>query len=153
MNNMAVYKGVKARDNRMADTKRLPKMKEKYKKKWLKALRSGEYDQTIGQLASDDGYCCLGVLCEVVAQDHPDMHDYIDYGSGAPPEEVWELVLTKEALKTLRKEAISLGDEIDPEQRAKLSINPLIVRNDGTRKFDGKPQSFKQIANIIEKNM
>lgn len=32
------------------------------KAKWLKALRSGRYEQTEGVLANDQGFCCLGVL-------------------------------------------------------------------------------------------
>jgi hypothetical protein len=32
---------------------------------WLKALRSGDYNQTQGILTNVYGYCCLGVLCEV----------------------------------------------------------------------------------------
>jgi hypothetical protein len=35
------------------------------KKKWLNALRSGEYKQTSECLRDSNGYCCLGVLCEV----------------------------------------------------------------------------------------
>ena len=31
-------------------------------KKWLEALRSGEYEQGKGFLKTEDGYCCLGVL-------------------------------------------------------------------------------------------
>jgi len=35
--------------------------------KWLEALRSGEYKQGIGKLATKDGYyCCLGVYCKVM---------------------------------------------------------------------------------------
>lgn len=33
--------------------------------KWVAALRSGEYAQGRGLLRSEDGYCCLGVLCDV----------------------------------------------------------------------------------------
>ena len=142
--------------DRQADTKRLPKMKVKYKKKWLKALRSGEFDQTKGSLADEDGYCCLGVLCEIVLKDHPDMEEYIAFDSGTPPDELWELVLTKDSLKALRKGGISLEDPngtSDPEQLGEVSIIPLVIRNDGTNSFDGRPQSFKKIANIIEKNM
>lgn len=29
------------------------------------ALRSGQYQQAKGNLANEDGYCCLGVACEV----------------------------------------------------------------------------------------
>jgi hypothetical protein len=33
--------------------------------KWVDALRSGRYEQTTGRLANQEGYCCLGVACEV----------------------------------------------------------------------------------------
>lgn len=42
-----------------------PKLKPEIKQKWIKALRSGEYQQTKGRLKRDDGFCCLGVLCDV----------------------------------------------------------------------------------------
>jgi hypothetical protein len=35
------------------------------KKEWVAALRSGEFEQAKGSLKDDDGYCCLGVLCEL----------------------------------------------------------------------------------------
>ena len=41
-------------------------MDKKLKKKWVKALRSGQYQQTHGQLRTEEGYCCLGVLCDVM---------------------------------------------------------------------------------------
>lgn len=53
-------------------------MDKKVKKKWVKALRSGEYEQTQGQLHKNEdnylapkgyldpkGFCCLGVLCDL----------------------------------------------------------------------------------------
>ena len=41
------------------------KMKKSIKKLWLKALRSGGYEQGKGQLRNDNKYCCLGVLADV----------------------------------------------------------------------------------------
>lgn len=35
------------------------------RKRWAEALRSGEYKQGTLQLKSSEGYCCLGVLCEI----------------------------------------------------------------------------------------
>ncbi len=35
------------------------------KEKWVTALRSGKYEQIKGTLHTDNGYCCLGVLCEI----------------------------------------------------------------------------------------
>lgn len=49
-------------------------MREDIKKQWVEALRSGDYEQTTGQLirrefASDTlEFCCLGVLCELLPQ-------------------------------------------------------------------------------------
>ena len=34
-------------------------------KKWIDALRSGQYEQCQGQLKCRDRHCCLGVLAEV----------------------------------------------------------------------------------------
>jgi len=43
------------------------KMKKSLKKKWVKALRSGEYEQTSDTLCNGvGGFCCLGVLEHVV---------------------------------------------------------------------------------------
>lgn len=34
-------------------------------KKWVAALRSGEYQKTKEQLYKDGAYCCLGVACAI----------------------------------------------------------------------------------------
>ena len=44
------------------------------KTKWLEALRSGFYDQDRGRLRTEAGFCCLGVLCDLYAEDHKDVH-------------------------------------------------------------------------------
>lgn len=49
------------------------KMNPRVKKLWLKALRSGEYKQAIHRLRRDDTFCCLGVLCNLHAYEHPDI--------------------------------------------------------------------------------
>ena len=47
-------------------------MNEQIKKKWVKALRSGEYEQTKDALHLDGGYCCLGVLAAIATGAHGD---------------------------------------------------------------------------------
>lgn len=37
-------------------------------KKWTDALRSGKYTQGKRSLCTPQGYCCLGVLCEVAIE-------------------------------------------------------------------------------------
>lgn len=43
-------------------------MNKRIKKLWIKALRSGKFKQAQGWLHNEEGYCCLGVLCEIYAQ-------------------------------------------------------------------------------------
>lgn len=43
-------------------------MNKDVKALWLTALRSGEYQQTTGTLRSPNGYCCLGVLCDLAVK-------------------------------------------------------------------------------------
>lgn len=40
-------------------------MRTAAKRKWVKALRSGEYSQCRESWRDDTGYCCLGVLLEI----------------------------------------------------------------------------------------
>jgi hypothetical protein len=48
-------------------------MKKSVMKKWVAALRSGEYKQGRYKLRSaNDKFCCLGVLCNLHAQEHPE---------------------------------------------------------------------------------
>jgi len=41
------------------------KMVQRVKDLWVKALRSGDYEQGKGALKGLNGYCCLGVLCDL----------------------------------------------------------------------------------------
>jgi hypothetical protein len=106
------------------------------KTRWLAALRSGEYKQTKEYLRTPDGFCCLGVLCDLYdptvwdsVRDADDDHNYnynfTSIGRSSfetlPPSEIAELVdLTED------------------------DCNALAGLND-------EGMSFKQIADIIEK--
>lgn len=45
-------------------------MNTRIKELWVKALRSGEYPQDNTYLRTSDGYCCLGVLCDLAVQEN-----------------------------------------------------------------------------------
>ena len=45
-------------------------MNQQVKQKWLSALRSGDYQQTRQYLHKEDGFCCLGVLCDLYGKEH-----------------------------------------------------------------------------------
>ncbi len=45
-----------------------PEQQRENAKKWIAALRSGKYQQTVGKLHTiykRNAYCCLGVACEI----------------------------------------------------------------------------------------
>lgn len=42
-------------------------MKKSCLEKWLKALESGSYIQGSGALRTEEGFCALGVLCDISA--------------------------------------------------------------------------------------
>ena len=44
-------------------------MNPEIKERWIAALESGDYPKTKGVLKDEEGYCCLGVLCEIAIQD------------------------------------------------------------------------------------
>lgn len=50
-------------------------MYKEIKKQWVDALRSGEYEQGRFRLRNPDTnkFCCLGVLCNLHAQAHPEI--------------------------------------------------------------------------------
>lgn len=41
-------------------------MNKEFKKEWVAALRSGEFNQGVGALSLNGKYCCLGVACELL---------------------------------------------------------------------------------------
>lgn len=99
------------------------------KTKWLAALRSGDYIQATHQLKSpENGYCCLGVLCDV--------HDptlWIDV-EGVDPKYIRETDVLPAQL--------AANYEIDESlQRELIFMN------------DDKEYTFEQIADWIEDNL
>lgn len=45
-------------------------MNREIAKRWVAALRSGEYRQGDGLLRRDNKFCCLGVLCDLYDKEH-----------------------------------------------------------------------------------
>lgn len=130
-------------------------MKKEVKKKWLKALRSGEYDQCKRQLldrtAKGDQFCCLGVLCNLYAKEHP--------GTGfkspkSPKSPYWDFFNKTSDLPAKVKKWAGISIEplfiIDEYSRRPIKLTPsekLIEMNDEQGK------NFNQIADWIEENL
>jgi len=44
-------------------------MNPQIKQKWVSALRSGDYQKTQCYLRTNNGFCCLGVLCDLYGKE------------------------------------------------------------------------------------
>ena len=104
-------------------------MNKKLKDKWIKALRSGEYEQGTMRLVTAgkryDEFCCLGVLADV---------------AGAEWNEYMEPCIGDEVVGSQGR--LDLGYFKLPGK-----VEEHLVNMNDTGK------SFKQIANWIEKNV
>ena len=105
-------------------------MNKQVKTAWLKALRSGEYKQARGQLKVGDAYCCLGVVSDLAVKAR--VIDSFDGSAGGLCSEVIEWA--------------GLDDELP-------AVTYLSALNDGQAAGSIKPQSFKQIARYIERDL
>lgn len=47
-------------------------MNQRVKEKWCAALESDRFKQAQGCLQNHEAYCCLGVLCELHREEHPE---------------------------------------------------------------------------------
>ena len=103
-------------------------------KLWVEALRSGDYKQGRGTLHDDQGFCCLGVACEVYQEcvgglfihrmDLSGFHEYNGHGGDLPP------ALTK---------------------WLELEEDPIIGEKSAVILNDDDELSFNEIADAIEK--
>lgn len=105
---------------------------------WVSALRSGKYKQTKGALQNQDGYCCLGVACDLfIPQYKLDCFTNLD-GS---------LEITGE-MPRHQQHAPDWLREISDDFNL-LTGCPITTLNDGSCK-DIQQLTFDEIADLLE---
>lgn len=120
-------------------------MNEEIGKKWVAALRSGEYDQGRGYLNANSNFCCLGVLCDlavkegVVAEHYYRMDGITRYGYGPADGFNGEGALLPRGVKAWAGMS-SVDGTIREESDGLAAINDM-------------GYSFSYIADLIEREM
>lgn len=120
-------------------------MNKDIKQEWVDALRSGEYKQTKGNLRTDSGFCCLGVLCDLYAKHKPacwkpsDCTGFNHYWFYPDADDM-------NACSQTLPNAVYKWAEL-PEN------NPIAIRNRSLAELNDGGYSFTEIANIIEENL
>ena len=113
---------------------------KQHRQDWVKALRSGDYQQAQGTLRKGDSFCCLGVACDISGVDEwrkvetNDGTFYYEYLVGN-----WQSLAVEIADYYGMRDGFG-GFWIDPGNK----ISSLSTLND-------RGLSFDEIANIIEK--
>lgn len=119
-------------------------MNKEVQDKWTTALRSGEYQQSSGKLRTPEGYCCLGVLCDLAVK-----ADIID----APYVEQLYLMETayyydgeRQYLPDSVRNWAGLNN-IDP----RVQVDDII--NDSLSNLNDSGHTFAEIADYIEEGL
>lgn len=135
------------------------KLRKKIKRKWLKALRSGEYQQGMRRLASVNGqttYCCLGVLCDlavkagVVSWKSEDGELFMQESPNKRQAHVLPTLVIDWAFKG---GASSIFDRLYEQQNAVLPIRDNGQPTQTLSGLNDHGKSFAYIADAIEEHM
>lgn len=119
----------------------MSKMDPNVKARWVEALRSGKYRQTREALKDRDGHCCLGVLCDLYAQEDGrkkwDKRHLCDAADGSAA------ILDGDT--AMPRAVVYMWAGLDPVAKVRINgvCQELAVHNDGG-------VSFAQIADAIE---
>jgi hypothetical protein len=109
---------------------------ERRRSEWLRRLRSGEYKQGKSYLNRDGNMCCLGLVCEILADDgllRREGEPHVYYHDGCKQFDRW--------LPPVAMKAMGMTDECGGWEGG-LSLS---LKNDSG-------MSFPQIADLIESN-
>jgi hypothetical protein len=113
-------------------------MNPQIKQKWVDALRSGEYQQTQNYLRTDNGFCCLGVLCDLYGKENnvewePSTHSKNAY--------MFQNMATGLPLSVMEWVGVE-------------GYNPLVNGGPFTlAELNDKGSTFNEIADVIEKQL
>lgn len=123
------------------------------KRRWVEALRSGDYQQTTGVLKDEYGYCCLGVLCELARQDGVvDLFDGYIYGDAE--RQIFDSSTLPQPV--LEWADLPLGDPevyVGVERDFNLTSSMPNAKVYLTNLNDVWGQDFGQIATVIEERL
>lgn len=119
-------------------------MNQTIKERWISALLSGEYLQGHDKLhnVQTDEFCCLGVLCDLYIQDHPDVQWEHDYESDCYVIFGETGVLPSDVVTWAGLSDVDPNVKVPDDNDTGFYMSSLTEMNDNGRSFD-------QIAQLI----
>lgn len=131
-------------------------MKKSVKELWVKALRSGKYEQSKYVLNDGKGFCCLGVLCEVYQKEAKKNHKKRLVVEKGVDDNAGGLCIAYDGAHT------KLPDRVVKWAGLDLDDPTILSREDdygdiedifASEANDVRGWNFKQIADAIEENL
>ena len=133
---------------------------------WLKALESGDYLQTLGRLRNPDGFCCLGVACDLKDENRWACDDdgentvwwwKAEPGGNAPddggvlPEAVWKWLRLRDGngifaeCNLTQRDKVNVAPQIRLHAHLQVQVGMLSALND-------VGWTFAEIAAFVRRN-
>lgn len=131
-------------------------MNPEVKQKWIDALRSGNYEQGSEKLRTVNGYCCLGVLCDIYAQENNTQWKFSgNEETNLQPMDYWYFLDQSEFLPQSVMNWAGLGTH-NPSVRVYCEDSDgedERYYNDEIANVNDSGYSFSQIADIIQQQL
>jgi len=103
-------------------------------KKWTDTLRSGDYNQTSDALHNENGYCCLGVACEIFIPKNKISKDGEGFIHGGMPDD--------------QSSSPDWLNDIDDDFKLITGVHLSMLNDRGTE--DLGPFTFDEISDLVE---
>lgn len=128
-------------------------MNSQVKEKWVAALRSGEYQQGNNSLRSNQGFCCLGVLCDLYAKEHSQDWEYVNAYSeqNTKAKDSWSFQEETQFLPEKVMNWAQLEDN-NPEVEI-LDKDGNLIQHEILSMMNDDGVSFSIIADVIEEGL
>ena len=128
-------------------------MNTEVKQKWIDALRSGKYDQGSEKLRSVNGYCCLGVLCDLYSKEQGTEWEFRGLReTNLQPQDYWYFEDQSEFLPDSVKEWAGLpvgNPSVRVDVTEEDDENDWFY-NDEIANLNDSGYTFNELSNLIE---
>ena len=121
-------------------------MKKDIAKIWVDALKSGEYKQGTEYLCAGDRYCCLGVLCDLYAQNAADNLRIVEKQKGDKGFTITYYNYDSEVLPEIVQEWAGMSTNTGKYMSDTLFESSLASDND-------QGATFEELADVIAKSV
>ena len=140
-------------------------MNPEIKQRWVYALRNDYKQQSDGKLRTNNGFCCLGVLCDLYLKDHKEEWELVSHSDESQSQDYYKCFDSSEILprSVCRWAGLSSNNPIlqvteDPEGgefETYYDDDELLVSkmSEDIACLNDTGYTFSSIADLIEKQL